>query len=286
MKPATTEQLPYLLHLLEDPSPAVRSEVRGALSGFGHFLRPSTREWVTAQPEDVRLEWDYICAIAEEKALKDSWLSWMLIDSYADQLEAGMMALEFGGSYSRHFIHNSLDELATEVSHLYPRLRCEDLMDYLFRIRGFNKTLREQTYLQHRLGYVLRYERGSQLGLGILAVILAEKVGLAISLVKIHGNWLILDQNSGENVLYNPETNGARLLRSEAMCIEEAYRRDMLMADGLSATAEEILLEVIESHLEGYKRSGLRDREVEMIEKHRDLSREIDRRHLVDFLID
>ncbi len=280
----TTEQLPFLLHLLEDRSPIVRQEVKRALIDFGHFLRPTTRSWAASQSDAVRQEWEHICTTAEEKALENSWLSWLLMESQAQQLEAGMMALEFGGSYSKDFIRASLDHLIEGFYASGVQRSAEGLMNYLFHIAGFEHSLREQTYLQHRLGYLLRYHRGSQLGLGILAVIVALQVDIPLALVRLQGNWLLLDCSTGEDILYNPEHKGARLIRSVAMCQEEAYRRDHLDTRNLAATSEEILLEIIESHLEGYKRSGLRQREEEMKEKYRDLSREIDRRQFVDYL--
>ncbi len=279
-----TDQLPFLLTLLEDSSPVVRDQVKRALAGFGPFLRPATLGWVQAQGEEVKEVWEHICCKAEEQALEQSWLSWMLLDSPASQLEAGMMALEFGGSISKVFIREALDDLADDFLRLFPNGQTHDLMDFLFRVKGFEHTLREETYLHHRLGYVLRYGSGSQLGLAIMAVVVGSLVDLPLSLVKLQGNWLVLEQSGQEKILYNPEHRGARLLRSEQMCVEEAYRRGLLSPENLEATPEEIMLEVLEAHLEGYKRSGLRQREEEMMEKRQDLAREIDRRHLAGYL--
>ena len=284
MMPALSEQLPHLLHLMDDPSPVVRAEVREALSKYGLFLRSASRDWVKDCSEEVKQEWEFICMKAESLALEETWLAWMLLENPAEQLEAGMLSLELGGNYSASYIEDSIEDLMTDFQAQFMNQTVENLLEFIFKRQGFDRTLREQTYLQHRLGYVLRYRRGSQLGLGILILILADRLGLDLSLVRIQGNWLLMDQSSGKNILYNPEHQGAMLIRSEEMCLEEAYRRDLLMADSLSASTEEIMKEVIESHIDGYKRSGLQHRETEMAEKLEVLRHEMKRRELAHFL--
>lgn len=287
MTPGISEQLPHLLSLLDDPSAVVRSEVRTALTEFGYFLRPASREWVSNRPVEVREEWDFICRMAESKALEQTWLSWMLLEEQSDQIEAGMMALELGGSYSGSFIHDSIEDLVKEFKALTSGSGdLEDLIRYVFEEKGFDKTLRKQNYLQHRLGYILRYRRGSQLGLGILTMILADRIGISLSLIKLQGNWLLLHKTEDGTWMYNPEQRCARLLRSEEMYLEEAYRRGKLIADDLSASTSEIMEEIIESHIAGYKRSGLHMRETEMEEKLLSLKHEKERRELVSFLIE
>lgn len=282
-----TDQLPHLLSLLDDPSYVVKEEVRSALSQYGYFLRPASRDWVATQSDELKQEWDFTCRMAESLALEQTWLSWMLLQVPAQQIEAGMMSLELGGSYSGSFIQDSLQDLVDEYKASYEEENSiENLIEFLYTRKGFDKTLRNQNYLQHRLGYILRYRKGSQLGLGILTMVMGARIGLTLSLVKMQGNWLLLDQSSEKNILYNPEHQCARLLRSEEMCMEEAYRRDLLLADGLSATTEEIMEEIIQSHIEGYKRSGLYNRESEMEEKLQVLKHEIERRELVSFLIE
>ncbi len=280
-----TEQLPHLLHLLDDSSPVVRNEVRQALITYGYFLRPASREWVREKEEELKEEWDRVCREAEAMALEDTWLSWMLFDKPAQQLEAAMLSLELGGSLSTSFIQSTIDDLADEFEEQYKRLNTENLLEFIFHKKGFDRTLRERRYLQHRLGYVLRYQRGSQLGLGILTVILGERVGIDLSLVLMKGNWLLLNQSSQKNLLYNPEQQGALLIRSEEMCVEEAYRRDHFLADSLAASTEDILEEVIESHINGYKEGGQINRESEMTEKLEALKHERDRRELTGFLL-
>lgn len=282
-----TDQLPHLLSLLDDPSYVVKEEVRNALCQYGYFLRPASRDWVANKPDAIRQEWDFVCRMAESQALEQTWLSWMLLQVPAQQIEAGMMSLELGGSYSGSFIQDSIQDLVDEYKVAYQEDNSIDnLIEFLYTNKGFDKTLRNQNYLQHRLGYILRYRKGTQLGLGILTMILGARLDINLSLVKMQGNWLLLDQSSEKNLLYNPEHQCARLLRSEEMCMEEAYRRDLLLADGLSATTEEIMEEIIESHIEGYKRSGLHNRETEMEEKLQILKHEIERRELVSFLIE
>lgn len=280
-----SDQLPHLLSLLDDPSTVVKEEVRAALCQYGYFLRPASRDWVADKSDDLKQAWDFTCRMAESQALETTWLSWMLLQAPAQQIEAGMMALELGGSYSGSFIHDSLQDLINEYHNTYSEQgSIETLIEFIYTVKGFDKTLNTQTYLQHRLGYMLRYRRGSQLGLGILTMVVGARLGIKLELVKMQGNWLLLDQNSGSNILYNPEHGCAKLLRSEGMCMEEAYRRDLLLADGLAATTEEIMEEVIESHIEGYKRSGLHNRESEMEEKLQILKTEIERRELVSYL--
>lgn len=285
MTPGISEQLPHLLSLLDDPSAVVRSEVRTALTEFGYFLRPASRDWIADRSSEMREEWDFICRMAESRALEQTWLSWMLLEKQADQIEAGMMALELGGSYSGSFIHDSIEDLVREFTALHPDQRgLDELFHYLYDLKAFDKTLRQQNYLQHRLGYILRYRRGSQLGLGILTMILAERIGISLSLVKLHGNWLLLHRTEEGLCMYNPEQRCARLLRSEEMYLEEAYRRGLLITEDLSAGTAEIMEEIIESHIAGYKRSGLHVRETEMSEKLLSLKHEKERRELLSFL--
>lgn len=287
MTPGTLEQLPHLLSLLDDPSLVVRSEIRSALSEYGYFLRPASRKWAAERPTEIKEEWDFICRMAESKALEQTWLSWMLLHKQSDQIEAGMKALELGGSYSGSFIHDSLEDLVQEFYALRKGpYSLDDLIQFLFEKKGFDKTLREQHYLQHRLGYILRYRRGSQLGLGILVMILADRIGIAVSLIKFQGNWLLLHRHAEEVWMYNPEQHCAKLLRSREMILEESYRRGHLSTDNLAAGTSEIMEEIIESHIAGYKRSGLHVRETEMEEKLQSLRQEKERRDLASFLIE
>lgn len=286
MTQGADKQLPFLLQLLDDPSPIVRREVKQALMSYGYFLRPSTADKVKYLPQEARQQWESICELAEEKAIENTWLAWMLYDDPAKRLEAAMLSLEYKGGFSQVYIRQLLDGLASGFLEAYSQPTTPDLMEYLFRQKGFGQTLREESYLQHRLGYTLRYERGSDLGLSILAKVVASRAGLNLEMIQVQNRWLIWDRQEGRNDLYNPCLNGALIVRGPSMILEETYRRDLLHPSQMAHTTEGIVMELLERHVEGYEKSGQTERLNEMQGKLDALRQEMDRRNLVQFLVE
>ncbi len=138
MRDAEASELPFLLKLLDDESPAVRPVVIERLAAFGGSLATElTRLAEPTQPDTRRLLSELLAGY-HRGWLREAWPGWL--DSYADagKLEKALALLaEFqGGRLDPRGLAEYLDDLALEFRRTCRKRDPARLAEFLFETYG------------------------------------------------------------------------------------------------------------------------------------------------------
>ena len=191
-------QLPFLLKLLDDPSPRVQSKVRGALRDFGPHLKRDVaafsiesglvlNEYQQGALEEIFADF----AIEQEdfaelwRALQDSDDEWFKLESAFAFLARWQFALE---NEARDFeplsLRHLLDDLADEFRATGENHDAFSLANWLFEVRGFGGMTPDNYYnpLNGNLVHVLQNGEGLPISLAVIFMLTGQRLD-----VEIHG---------------------------------------------------------------------------------------------------
>lgn len=274
--------LPFLLTLLEDDSPIVQQEVRKALLHFGTSLERVLQPYKAQMSEVQKKIITLLCAKAFEDKYGQDWLSWLDMENEKEALEHALVQIAYlDYSKDAYLISESLDELATEFMYLTEKKSTENLMQFLFQVKGFSSPVGEPAQpIHNNLLYVLDNKCGSQIALSCLAILVGWRAGLDLHGINIQGNFIAISFGEQEMQMYNSFNQGKPLARASVIYIEEAFRRNQIAPYNIKADTHEIILEILKS---GIEESYRQDDELEAgryEELFADLHNELKRRDL------
>lgn len=271
-------ELSALLRLLDDETPEVRSVVVEKLSEAGGDLSeilPDAAKSLNADERNILVD---ILSPVRREVLRDEWLTprfgsaaleddWELFES---QLRLLSDFLHDGISL-RQPLSDALDLLAEEFQNLYPMGASEnDLRIFLFeetRLKG-----NHQHYYDPRnadLAWCISLGLSNPIGLGVIYMLLAQRLGLAVQGIPFPGHFLCRIFEDGEPLVVDCFDRGK--IYEQQWLIDpnnELSREQRRYLQG-SADLGTILLRILNNLIDALKRVG-RDEDMNLLVQMRD----------------
>ncbi|MFO0984621.1 MAG: transglutaminase family protein [Planctomycetota bacterium] len=188
-------QLPALLKLLDDDSPAVRRAVVRQLTAFGESLEDELRRM--AEPVDIdaaaRRTLAEILADNHRRWFKSRWPACFAAGADAAVIESAqaLIAAFQNGRKDATELGDRLDELAAAYRGQHAEADALSLARFLFQERGL--TGAKQDYYGVRnsnLVWVIENRRGLPISLACIVMLVGHRLGLAIDGCNFPGHFL------------------------------------------------------------------------------------------------
>ena len=196
-------QLPYLLELLDDDSPAVQEAVRREIGAFGGELEAELERQgitLTAQQAEI-LSW--LRTDTRRSALVDAWPGWFSLQNDKVRLETALTLLsDYQDPFARA---GRMSELLDELADEYMSGHEPDsfsLAQFLFQQKQLQGT--QNDYYNPRnsdLAYVIEERRGIPISLACVYMLVGKRMGVEIEGCNFPGHFLARTTVGDEMVL-------------------------------------------------------------------------------------
>jgi hypothetical protein len=194
-------QLPYLIRLLEDDTPAIRETVLKELSAFGASLEDELAGMgLTLSTEGA----DLLKAFASEKNhrwLKDVWPDWLRLEDEKEKMEAALGTL---AEYLENRLRPGklgilLDGLADEFRSRHKGGDVRDLAIFLFSSKNLMGDRQDYYNPQNsNLVYVIEQGKGIPISLVSIFILVGRRLGIAIEGCNFPGHFLAIAFERGQ----------------------------------------------------------------------------------------
>lgn len=260
---AGKHELPHLINLLDDETPAVRQAVARQLLSFG----PEFRQELSKLPADLVLSRKHalqkILASHMRGWLKAQWPAWKKPAVDIQRLEKGMsMLAEFQSGleyWNNQNISEYLDRLAGEYRKLFETADEIQLAKFLFAVKEFKGAADDYYNPQNsNLLYTLHSKKGLPITLVCLYILVGDRLGLRIEGCNLPGHFMARVRR--DNMVFLVDCfNGGRVLGEDDW---ERMGLDRKFIFAGAAQARDILKRVLANlirayQLEGNKRTSL-----------------------------
>jgi regulator of sirC expression with transglutaminase-like and TPR domain len=251
-EPPSTDwsQLPFLLRLMDDPSPAVRAKIAERLRTYGDevwsYLAENDVALTAAQRHALR----EILARRPQSPATSQWPDWLRLRGENERLEAafGWLSRRNHNGDSDEQLRKSLDRLAHAYLQQGGSADPEELSTFLFTEYGLQGAEGED-YLNPRasdLLCVLEDRRGLPISLACIFALTGWRLDIAIYGCNFPGHFLARapltpGEASEDDLIFDPYNRG-RVLRADET---RALRKAAPQALCTPASAREIIARVL-----------------------------------------
>lgn len=255
-----TAQLPFLLKLVDDESPRVRTKVARELRAFGPQLKTEIENQGIALTPAQEAVVQEILAMDPESAFLMAWMQWPLLPNESTQLEAAHALLvewQIGQDHAA-LLSPLLDELASEYSSQYPEHDPETLSYFLFREKGLGAPEANDIYnpLNSNLVYVLESRRGIPISLASIYILVGQRLGLEVYGCNFPGHFLAGARFEESEMLFDCFNGGRMLADAEMEALHKAAPREM----NVPAPAITIMTRVVYNLVNAYHQTDETDK--------------------------
>jgi hypothetical protein len=254
-------QIPYLVRLLEDDSPAVRAEVLHALESFGPLLESELHQSGITLTRSQAHPIQHVLDRSRRELLRASWKEWFSVRGDKKRLETALgMIIDFqDGKGSSLQLAPLLDSLALEYRNGNAALNPIGLARFLFRERGLGGVEQADYYnpLNSNLVYVITERRGIPIALACIYILVGYRLGLAIEGCNFPGHFLAIAPAERSRVLVDCY-NGGRTIGEEDLANIDARvsLKDILRLECRGAA---IIARVLRNLKTAYEHAGNAD---------------------------
>ncbi|BCM90468.1 hypothetical protein IAD21_02321 [Abditibacteriota bacterium] len=242
--------LPFLLRLVDDPSPRVASKVAERLLAYGPQIwhEIETQQVSLSNSQRLALETLFVfpAPIRDEDATARLWHEWGelgAIPGEVSYLERALFALaswQNGSDASERGAH-LLDRLATEFRAFGDAHDALALAQFLFDFCGLRGAPPSEFYepRNSNLLFVLEEGSGLPISLSCIFILVGARIGLRIEGCNFPGHFLARDGRLQR--VFDPYNRGRMLSPREVATLEKAAPDEM----NTPATAREIIARVL-----------------------------------------
>lgn len=256
--PPDAPQLPFLMRLLEDPSPEVRESVLSALEEFGPSLE-SELAHLNPQPHSGQLE--PIQPLLRHNRmvnLRKEWHRWFAIEDDKEMLEDAMTTLAGleAGELRPTSLADLLDALAGGFRVHHNGHDPLTLADYLFQKQGLAGASREDYHnpSNSNLIDVIERKRGIPLSLACVYILVGKRLGIRVEGCNFPGHFLTIARRRGDPVIVDCYNGGRRIDRTDLAEIPGTVTlSDMIR---LECKAPVIIARALRNLVTAYQTSG------------------------------
>lgn len=239
---ADTQQLPYIIELLDDESPLVRQTIIRELASFGTQLYEELNHLpVEITPKEKTLL-NTILEGPRRSYLKREWPLWFGLSDDRERLQFALTLLaEYqSGLEFRGRLNVMLDQLVQEYRTQYPSSNAYTLAEFLFKRKSFGGATDDYYNPQNsNMIYVLKNRRGIPISLSCVYMLAGWRLGLNIRGCNSPRHFLaIVDQENRKELVdcfhagrIVGQKDIATLSRESSLTLEDALK---LEADSFS----------------------------------------------------
>ncbi len=254
-----TSQLPFLLRLLDDPSPRVQAKVRGTLRAFGPQLNSEVAGFLAQnhislnEQQQAVLEEIYAdCAAEHEdfaalwRAVQNSSDEWFKLESALAFLARWQFEVEHDARAWESFsLHTLLDDLAQEYKETGEDHDALSLANWLFGPRGLGGAQPENYYnpLNSNLIHVLQSGEGLPISLAAIFMLTGQRLDIEVHGCAFPSHFLA---RSGE--LFFDCYNGGRLLEQRESNAILKVMPDALLPSSAAPIIARVLFNLINAY--------------------------------------
>lgn len=225
-------RLPFVLSLLDDPSPVVREGLVRELSAYGNALGKALAALPVpvsdAQHELLRK----VLAEESRRRFQAAWPQWQEATTDPAQLEAGLsMVSDFvGGGLHSVTLSQELDRLTDLYRESTAAPAARELAGFLFETLGFSG---DEWNYYHRdnsdLVAVIARRRGNPLSLSVLYMLIGARLGLTVEGCNFPSHFLARVRE-GDQVYFVDGYHRGRFLDEEHLLLAHSGATDGLAA--------------------------------------------------------
>jgi regulator of sirC expression with transglutaminase-like and TPR domain len=258
-------QLPFLLRLIDDPSPVVHDKVSRALRSFGPTLPMHIEELGLELTARQRLALDKLLAV-DDAAFRTAWLNWVnntrrtqLSDTR--RLEAGLDLLarwQLGREHPTR-LRELLDGLAEEFLARDAMPRAEDLSHFLFEEKGLLGAPAEDYYnpLNSNMVWAIENGQGLPITLACIFILVGERVDLNIRGCNFPGHFMARTREEQQDLVFDCFNNGRLLSARELAALRKVAPHEL----ETPPNAVEVVTRVLHNLIKAYRQT---DEEVKL----------------------
>ena len=255
--------LPFLLRLLDDPSPIVRERVTTRLRELGEAVWPAIEAEQLPLSSEQRAILEEIFSSRDERTLRAQWARLQSETDEATYLEQCLLTLGRWQLGEREAARAAglLDDLAGAFLSLEP---CPDsiaLSAFLFDEGGLRGAAAGDYYnpLNSNLTHVLQSGAGLPITLACVFILVGARVGLQIEGCNFPGHFLARDGR--RRTVFDPFNGGRVLSAREVATLIKAAPLEMQGA----ASARDIIARVLRNLSVAYHHAGETDNSALML---------------------
>ena len=252
-------QLPWLLRLLDDDSPEVRTAVLGQFASYGEELEVYLGELDLPRTERELGLIESLVREGRRRRLRAGWESLPSVQEDKALLEAGqdLVSRFLRRERSGRTLTEELDALAGEFGAGAREQDALALAEFLFRTRGL--TGNREKYDDPSgsdLHHVITSGKGLPISLASIYILVAHRLGLRVEGCNLPGHFLALAEQGGKTFVVDCFNDGTVLLDSDlARLSAHAPVRTVDLA-ALRCDARVILARVLRNLTAALRRKG------------------------------
>ncbi|KAA3611786.1 MAG: heat shock protein HspQ [Planctomycetota bacterium] len=256
---APVEQLPHLLRLLDDDTPAVRKAVVEHLEALGDRLGPAL-DSMPEPPAEGQLELiGQLLLPAKQRRLEEKWEAWLRSEGNPRRLEKAMELLSdfLGSPLRRRRLGEALDRLAAEYRLNEPQPEVRSLVSFLFLAKGLRGAQVDYYRPENSdLLQVLERRQGLPISLVILLLLVARRLDLKVEGCNFPGHFLARFQEGKELVLIDCFHEGRFLDLQELTQLYPKSSQTIRTIARLATPTEAIVARVLRNLIRAFQQVG------------------------------
>lgn len=251
----STNDLPYMIALADDPSEAVQLSLGEGFSAFGNDLDtlltaldpPATheqRQRARTLSHDYRRAW-----------LREQWSSWFAIEGERDRLEAALCLITGFQDGPHHAAEPSamLDALASDFFNTLGEHNPLTLAHYLFQTRALTGAEPDYWLPQNsNLRYTLTARRGIPITLAAVYVLVATRLGYEVTACNWPNHFLATCVHNGQRSVIDCFRGGQAMDAERFLAMQGPSRAAARVQLEEDATAETIMARVLKNLVRQY----------------------------------
>ncbi len=251
-------QLPYLVRLLDDESPAVREEVLKAIEDIGPGLDKELETLGISLSRDQAAPIQHMLDKGRRKQFRTAWRGWFALKGDKRRLETALqtiVALQDGRTAAEE-LPDLLDGLAERYRLQTPVPDALGLSQFLFRKEGLRGV--EQSHylnpLNSNLVYVISEKKGLPISLACVFLLVGHRLGLSVEGCNFPGHFLVIAPVESKRVLVDCYNSGRMIDESDLAIIDaRVSMKDLLQ---LECRSHDIIARVLRNLVNAYNQTG------------------------------
>lgn len=251
-------QLPHLLSLLDDESPAVQEELRRQLGSLGEQLKIELARLATPPSGSQRRLLQNLMEPQSRAWLRRAWGAWL---EMPDNLEALEKACALVSEYQTGYIFPTdlgilLDELAREYRRSHRLPDAASLAAFLFKAKGLRGNQADYfNPLNSDLVYVIKEKRGIPLSLATVYILVGWRLGLDISGCHFPGHFLARVRDLGREYLVDCFNGGVEVDHKVAANLSEGTPWSVQAVLNSEATPRSVVVRMLRNLAKAFEES-------------------------------
>ena len=259
-----TNQLPYLIRLLDDTSDIVQERVRAELLAFGDRLEAAYETiQIDLAPEDRLRFRQFVTTHGAEARRESAWKNWPSLPSQADQLET---ALDLLSQYQYGWmppvrLKEQLDELSESYAESGYSMDAYGLSRYLFVGQAFRGSTDDYyNPMNNNLSHVIHERRGITISLACTFMLVGARQGIDIWGINTPGHFLAAADVAGTVKIFDCFSHGRTLTPTEEAMLRQSLPPQLSYVLTERASAKQIVSRVLRNLVNAYERAEENDR--------------------------